>query len=340
MRTTICAILILWAAPGFALTDPATLNPAEDTYLSADHTGKPGGRGERNEFQIYGVANEKQFRALLRFDLGEVKAPPAAAILRVHAWNVGRPQKTELIRCHAVVRAWDEKNASWDQCLADDQWTRPGADWDPIAVAGCNVTAQMGGESGYWLDFDVTALVQEWVLKRRPNYGLLLMFDPECTAEVRCRSKEATANPPELKLAWATQLTRGGGMVPGHKIKPYGQPVKLEPIWGTTALNMARLGEAFTQKMLVRGGAKPYTFSATGLPEGVALSADGVLSGKVDKEGRFPISITCAGADGKRATQRLELVVQKPADVAAGKKDEEKKPAAGAGSKKPGADEE
>ncbi|MCZ7649140.1 MAG: DNRLRE domain-containing protein [Planctomycetota bacterium] len=286
-----------------------TLHPVADTYLSASHTGRPGDRGKRDEFQIYGQANEQQFRALLRFDLSQIKAPPAQAFLRVYAWNIGRPKKTELIRCHPLVREWTEEWASWDLCQEGDQWANAGGDWDPVAVSGCNVTVEMGGESGWWLEFDVTPLVQLWVAKRRPNYGVALMLDSGSTSEVRCRSREKGANPPELVLAYAKPLTPGRGMVLGSKIPPYGKPVNLDPVWTMESLNQARVGEPFTQKLLVRGGARPYVFSARGVPDGFTVSEDGVLAGTGQKAGRFSLEVTCAGADKRRANKRLEFVV-------------------------------
>jgi len=290
--------------------DPLSLKPTDDTFLSVEHTGAPAGRGERNEFQIYGQPKKNQFRALLKFDLSEVKAPPAAAILRLYAWNCGSPKKSELIRCHAVVRDWSEKSASWDMCLEADQWVNPGGDWDPTPVSGFLVNTNMGGEKGYWLDFDVTALVQAWVLKRRPNFGMVLMFDPDCTAEIRCRSKENGANGPELKLAWNAKLDRGPGMVMGDKIKPYGDPVKMEPVWTTLSLTVVKVGTAFSQKIGAKGGVRPYKFSAGTLPEGVKFSEDGVLSGTPVKEGKFPVQLVCTDGAGKKVTKSFELTVQ------------------------------
>ncbi|MCW8128789.1 MAG: DNRLRE domain-containing protein [Planctomycetota bacterium] len=313
----ILAVLALgWAA---AAEDPLELKPSDDTYLTPDVSGKPGGRGARDEFQIYGGADKKQFRALLKFDLSEVKTAPTQAILSIYVWNIGSPKKSETIRCHPVLRDWDEKSASWDMCHADDLWTNPGGDFDPVALAGNMVANTMGGQKGWWLDFDVTPMVQMWVAKRKPNYGFALLFDPDCTAEVRVKSKEG--NPaPKLQLAWAAKLDRGQGMIPGNKLRPYGDPVKMEPVLNAGGLNMVRVGEKFSQTIKARGGAKPYKFSATGLPEGVALGEDGVLAGTLEKEGRFGFSVTCAGADGKRATLRYELVAQKGgvAEVAGG----------------------
>lgn len=321
MRYIWLSLALLSGFGVYAAEDPLVLKPSDDTYLTADVGGKPGSRGERDEFQIYGGADKKQFRALLKFDLSEVKTPPAAAILSIYVWNVGSPKKSETIRCHPVLRDWVEKSASWDMCLADDMWTNPGGDFDTVPLAGNMISSQMGGQKGWWLDFDVTAQVQLWVTKRKPNYGFALLFDPDCTAEVRVRSKEGN-QPPKLQLAWTAKLDRGQGMIPGNKLRPYGDPVKMEPVLAATGLNMVRVGEAFKQVLKARGGAKPYKFAATGLPEGVTLGEDGTLAGKIDKEGRYAFNATCTGADGKRATQRYELVVQKggAAEVAGGEK--------------------
>lgn len=302
---------LLLGATAWAMSDPMVLHPTDDTYLTVGHTGLPGGRATRDEVQIYGKPNGKQFRALLKFDVSKIKVAPTQAILRLYAWNVLRPKSTELIRCHRVVRDWSEKFASWDMCNKEDYWANLGGDWDARAIAGCNVVTTMGGQKGFWLDFDVTPIVQMWVAKRMPNYGFILMLEEGSGSELRIRSKDNATNKPELKLGWRAKLERGGGMVPGHKIKPYGKPVKLEPVWAQKTLNMVKVGQEFTQKLKVRAGAKPYKFSARGLPEGVTLSETGELAGTPTKDGRFPITFTVTGADRKRAIQRMDLVVQK-----------------------------
>ncbi|HYF51503.1 MAG TPA: DNRLRE domain-containing protein [Planctomycetota bacterium] len=314
-----------------AADDPLVLKPTDDTFLSVTHTGKPGGRGESKEFQIYGQAKDS-FRALIRFDLSSVKTPPTQAILRVFAWNVGTVKKAETIRCHAIVRDWSEKTASWDMSLADDQWVNAGGDWDPVPVAGNQLATTMGGEKGYWLDFDITRLVQAWVAKQRPNFGVVLMLDPGASNEVRCRSKEHGDNAPELKLAWNAKLERGSGMVMGDKLKPFGDPVKMEPVFTTFSLTRVTAGEKFSQPITAKAGVRPYKFTASNLPEGVTLSESGTLAGTVGKPGKYNISVTCAGADNKKANKTLELLVVAPAENVAEKKADEK---AGDGKKAP-----
>jgi len=188
----------------------------------------------------------------------------------------------------------------------------------------------MSGEKGYWLDFDVTRLVQAWISKQRPNFGVVLMLDPGATSEVRCRSKDNGDNAPELKLAWNAKLERGTGMVMGDKIKPFGDPVKMEPVFTTFSLTRVTAGQNFSQNITAKAGVRPYKFSATNLPEGVTLNESGTLSGTVAKAGKFNLSVSCAGADGKKASKTLELLAVAPAaeNVA------EKKPDGNAGNAK------
>lgn len=311
-RSYLALLLLYLPASALAeLTDPLTLTPTEDTYFRPEDTGAPASsRPGKDEVQVYGGPDKQQFRALFKFDLSAIKVPPSQALLRVYVYNAGPPKKTELLRCHPIARDWSEQRASWNLCQAEDEWSNPGGDWDPTAAAGFNITTQVSGTKGYWLDFEVTSVVQEWILKRRPNYGLVLLFDPGTTAELRIRSREGGAQTPKLELAWNSKLSREQGMVPGSGMRPYGLPVKMEPAFSTVGLNMVRCGEAFTQRIAARGGAKPYKFTAPDLPEGVSLSTDGTLSGAVAKEGRYAITFSCAGADGKRATLRMELSVQ------------------------------
>lgn len=319
MRRLLAVLIASLSLGCIAAEDPMVLKPSDDTFLSVTHTGKPGGRGEQKEFQIYGQAKDS-YRALLKFDLSGVKTAPTQAMLRVFAWNVGQIKKSELIRCHAIVRDWSEKTASWDMSLGDDQWVNAGGDWDPTPVAGNQLATTMSGEKGYWLEFDITRLVQSWVNKQRPNFGVVLMLDPGAASEIRCRSKENGENAPELKLAWNAKLDRGNGLVSGDKIKPFGDPVKMEPVFTTFSLTRVTAGQHFSQEITAKAGVRPYKFSATNLPEGVTLDESGKLAGTVAKTGKFQISVSCAGADGKKASKTLELLVVPAAENVADKK--------------------
>ena len=77
----------------------------------------------------------------------------------------------------------------------------------------------------------------------------------------------------------------------------------------TAMLPEAAVGTEYEYKVTAIGGKAPYTFSAEGeLPEGMALSADGVLSGAPTIEGSTDIVVKVTDADGGVARKTLTFV--------------------------------
>jgi Ca-activated chloride channel family protein len=60
----------------------------------------------------------------------------------------------------------------------------------------------------------------------------------------------------------------------------------------TTALPAAHLGEAYAATLAASGGTPPYRFSATGLPDGLHLAADGSVAGTPGKAGASVLAVT------------------------------------------------
>lgn len=78
-------------------------------------------------------------------------------------------------------------------------------------------------------------------------------------------------------------------------------------------LDTAVAGEPYRFEVLPAFGRWPYTWSlaAGTLPEGLKLSADGILSGTAAKEGAARVTLQVADARGGSAQRELELVVEK-----------------------------
>jgi len=60
------------------------------------------------------------------------------------------------------------------------------------------------------------------------------------------------------------------------------------------------------------GGTAPYTFTATGLPTGLSISAAGVISGKTTLTGPFSVAITVTDSTRLSSTSTLSLTVNPP----------------------------
>lgn len=91
-------------------------------------------------------------------------------------------------------------------------------------------------------------------------------------------------------------------------------PTPTAPAVTTRALPPTVVGEAYPETRLVaRGGTAPYTWSATGLPAGLALQPGGVLTGSATAPGAGPVTVTVTVTDALGAVSSADL----PLDAAA-----------------------
>lgn len=74
------------------------------------------------------------------------------------------------------------------------------------------------------------------------------------------------------------------------------------------------LGEPYTANLSAGGGTAPYAFARTGgtLPLGLALSADGALSGTPTAEGWFVVEVTATDARGRTGRQSYSINITRP----------------------------
>lgn len=90
------------------------------------------------------------------------------------------------------------------------------------------------------------------------------------------------------------------------------ESITVNPIVLTVAGNVGTLvnGDAVTGAYTVTGnGTAPYTFSATGLPTGMTLAANGTWGGNVTANGSFAAQITVTDANGETTTYTDNIVV-------------------------------
>lgn len=84
-----------------------------------------------------------------------------------------------------------------------------------------------------------------------------------------------------------------------------------------TALPNANGGVAYSQSLTASGGTAPYSFAASGLPDGLSLGVDGKLSGTPTKSGVFNFTVTATDKTGGKgpysASQPYQVTVDAPA---------------------------
>uniref|UniRef100_Q02BT6 Ig family protein n=1 Tax=Solibacter usitatus (strain Ellin6076) TaxID=234267 RepID=Q02BT6_SOLUE len=77
----------------------------------------------------------------------------------------------------------------------------------------------------------------------------------------------------------------------------------------TSSLPDATVNSAYAATLAAAGGIKPYTWSVTGLPEGLSATAAGAISGTPTAAGKFTVSVSVKDAAGTSAGQRFTLTI-------------------------------
>jgi C1A family cysteine protease len=78
----------------------------------------------------------------------------------------------------------------------------------------------------------------------------------------------------------------------------------------TTALPDGELGEAYTATLEATGGKTPYTWNATGLPDGLNCSAVGVISGTPTEDGDFTVTVNVTDSFDPANTDGTDLALK------------------------------
>ena len=87
------------------------------------------------------------------------------------------------------------------------------------------------------------------------------------------------------------------------------ETVVAKPTITTTSLPNGTKNSSYSQTFSVSGGLAPYTWSISGAPSWLSLSASGVLSGKPTTGGTFSFTAKVADSLGNTATQGLSIKV-------------------------------
>jgi len=313
----ILSLILVAAMRAGAADDPVEIDPVEDTWLNSDYTGRAQNRGELPEMQIYGTADGKMNRALIKFDLKAVPGGFRGAILRITAYNAHyEGAATSFLRAHQVTRGWSEKSATWDEALDKAKWAHPGGDFAPQPAGGARLYGPLGGEKARTFDFEISALARTWAANPGQNYGVAIMLEKGCLAEIRIRSKEfnGAAERPKLLLYYKEDAPKMGPFIPAAEVPPFEPYDPANPeIKPSAAISSWKLNEAVEVKFSASGAKEPYAFAAaSALPPGMSLGQDGTLKGKPTSAKTFIFGVTCAASNNKRATDWYRVSVVDP----------------------------
>jgi hypothetical protein len=80
---------------------------------------------------------------------------------------------------------------------------------------------------------------------------------------------------------------------------------------------VAEVGVRFSSSLLGTGGQAPYTWSATGLPAGLAVTSAGAITGVPARAGSYSVGLHLVDANGSDASVQVKLVVRAKLAIAA-----------------------
>ena len=83
----------------------------------------------------------------------------------------------------------------------------------------------------------------------------------------------------------------------------------------TDALPVATTNQGYSVTASATGGSAPYTWSAEGLPEGLSISQDGLISGTTTELGSHSVTLTVTDTKLRSATANLTLIVADPLEI-------------------------
>lgn len=187
-----------WNPPASTQTVPAVA----DTWIDEDRNGD--NHGGAPTMQI--GAPDKHQRSLLLFNLSGIAAGAkiVSATVRVYVSGVASPRATTLY-LHQATDYWVEGSragsgtadgATWNRRDATNNWTAGnGGSYGATPVASKTINAVF---SSGWVEFDVTALAQQWIDGASVNQGVLLRS--ATSAVYTLHSRTAAGNRPELVI--------------------------------------------------------------------------------------------------------------------------------------------
>ena len=132
-------------------------------------------------------------RGLVDFDISAIPRGATVIDASLQLWcsHASRPASAITIRACRITLSWDEMTATWSSMAA-------GYDY-----YDCHVREVRSHEDG-WINFDVRDLVQAWVDRTKPPYGIMLTGPDEPPENYRAfSSKEfVTGWEPRLIVDW------------------------------------------------------------------------------------------------------------------------------------------
>ncbi len=183
-----------WVPAATGVTLPAT----GDTWIDEAHSNSNYG----GSISLTVTNALKRGRGLVQFDVSSIPAGKLlkSATLRLFTGSfTANGNLTSIVTVNPVNVPWTEAGANWKTANGLSNSWMGGGFGGNFAAAAASATLSSTFASG-WVEWDITALAQQWVDGVSPNYGAGVMIDT--SSAVIFNSREFTVNQPQLVITW------------------------------------------------------------------------------------------------------------------------------------------
>jgi RHS repeat-associated protein len=148
--------------------------PVGDNWIDSQDTTE--NNGASDYLNIGRLDSLGKARSLLKFDLSSIpsNADINSAVIDLHFYYCWGNSVSRTIKCHQLLKNWNESEATWLRATTSVDWNTPGVGIDGVdAKATAEDSLVWIDECPVWKHYDITALTEKWVSGTDSNYGVI-----------------------------------------------------------------------------------------------------------------------------------------------------------------------
>ena len=145
------------------------------------------------------IGGDPQVSMAVKFDLPEdlVNKVIHEAKLKFYCWSVSNYVEGNYFKLCELTEPWDEDSATWYLRESNIDWSVPGGTYCTQPVSTVLIENQ-----GFYPEFDVTGIVQQWSDQSSANYGLILINDSVTRTGIKA-SEYSEYGRPSLEIVYS-----------------------------------------------------------------------------------------------------------------------------------------
>lgn len=129
-----------------------------------------------NDTKMLILGGSENVKALVRFDLSSIPASAVISSATLSLYNYSHQPSINggTVSVHPVTKPWAETQATWHIYSTGNSWAAAGMQAGGDYITGSQASIAIDTSINVWRNFDVTAMVQQWVNGAVANNGFVV----------------------------------------------------------------------------------------------------------------------------------------------------------------------